>query len=42
MRSRSPSTPGMGPENGDAAVSIDMIQVQTRKDRVVSGLSKGV
>ena len=27
---------------GDAAVSIDMAQVQTRKDRIVSGLSKGV
>jgi dihydrolipoamide dehydrogenase len=27
---------------GEAAVSIDMNQVQTRKDRVVTGLSKGV
>jgi dihydrolipoamide dehydrogenase len=27
---------------GEAAVGIDMIQVQTRKDRIVSGLSKGV
>src|SRR5712691_12962609 len=27
---------------GEAAVSIDMAQVQTRKDRVVTGLSKGV
>src|SRR5437016_4135036 len=27
---------------GEAAVSIDMVQVQTRKDRVVTGLSKGI
>jgi dihydrolipoamide dehydrogenase len=27
---------------GDAAVSIDMAQVQTRKDRVVTGLTKGI
>src|ERR1700731_2781957 len=27
---------------GEAAVSIDMAQVQTRKDRVVTGLTKGI
>src|SRR5438477_10797917 len=30
------------PGSGPAAVTIDMTQVQTRKDRVVNGLTKGV
>jgi dihydrolipoamide dehydrogenase len=34
--------PPPGPASGPTAVSIDMTQVQSRKDRIVAGLSKGV
>ena len=37
-----PAAPGRPGENVQSAVAIDMLQVQTRKDRIVTGLSKGV